>query len=80
LPEGLEFCRKLPRPFGQRYGSPEINDAFQVLSVNAVYFVRTIDFQPADEDPHSFKREVVTKGLEKVERRLEDRALPFFGA
>lgn len=61
LQEGLEFCRKLPRPFGQRYGSPEINDTFQVISDNVVYFVRTIDFQPSNDDPSSFKREVVTK-------------------
>lgn len=65
LLEALEFCKSLPRPFGQRYGSPEISDAFQVLSDNAVYFIRTIDFQPSDDDPHSFKREVVTKVWKK---------------
>ncbi|NEZ03109.1 hypothetical protein G4Y73_02965 [Wenzhouxiangella sp. XN201] len=66
LMEGLEFCRNLPRPFGQKSGSPEINDAFHVLAEDAVYFIRTIDFQPSDDDPRSFKREVVTKVWQKT--------------
>jgi ketosteroid isomerase-like protein len=59
--ELLEFCRKIPRPFSGGGTTSEINDNFFVLSENAVHFVRTIDIEPADDDPSSFKREVITK-------------------
>jgi ketosteroid isomerase-like protein len=60
MPEILEFCKKVPRPFRSE-GGPHISDSFYVLSENAAHFVRTIDLEPADDNPSSFKREVITK-------------------
>lgn len=56
-----EFCSSIPRPFRGRGGKPKINDTFHVLSDSVVYFVRTIDFAPTDDESSVFKREVVTK-------------------
>lgn len=57
----LEFCNKVPRPFRGEGAAPEITDNIYVQSENTAYFVRTIDFGPADDDPLSLKREVITK-------------------
>ncbi len=64
--EGREFCNKIPRPFTREGQPPKITDNFYVLSDNAAHFVRTIDFEPTDNESPAFKREVVTKVWEKL--------------
>ncbi len=59
--EAKEFCKKIPRPFSAKGAGPKISDNYYILSENAAHFVRTIDFEPADEDSPAYKREVVTK-------------------
>ncbi len=59
--EAKEFCNKIPRPFSAKGARPRISDNYYVLSENAAYFIRTIDFEPANEDSPAYKREVVTK-------------------
>ncbi len=61
LPQLLQFCSKIPRPFQRDGATPGISDNFYVLSENIAHFVRTIDFEPSEDDPSSFKREVITK-------------------
>jgi ketosteroid isomerase-like protein len=56
-----KFCSMIPRPFRGEGEPSNISDSFHVLSENAAHFVRTIDFQPSKNDPHSFRGEVVTK-------------------
>ncbi len=60
------FCSRIPRPFTREGKPPEITNNFYVLSENAAHFVRTIDFEPADEESPAFKREVVTKVWQKT--------------
>lgn len=59
--EAKEFCSKIPRPFSAKGVRPKISDNYYILSENAAHFVRTIDFEPADDNSPTFKREVVTK-------------------
>lgn len=56
-----KFCSMIPRPFRDEGEPSNISDSFHVLSENAAHFVRTINFQPSNDDPRSFRGEVVTK-------------------
>lgn len=64
-----EFCSRIPRPFSGESARTRISDNFYVLSENAAYFVRTINFESADDEPTTFKKEVVTKVWQKTNDR-----------
>lgn len=54
----LNFCKRIPRPFPE---TGSITDNYYVLSPDAAYSVRVIDFPPDSEKPGPFMKEVVTK-------------------
>ncbi len=66
LEEGREYCKRIPRPFGEKGARSKISDNFYVQSENAAYFIRTIDFESADDVSSTYKREVVTKVWQKT--------------